>query len=203
MAAATAPWQPSLLTSGDEPSFDADFGAAVRRDLGTGAWVDVVPGWVTGADALFESVLAAGAWSTRDRPMYDRMVTEPRLHTGLWEDPPAPARAMAGALSARYGLDLSAVTANLYRDGSDSVAWHGDTSGRHRETTVVAIVSLGSARRFLLRPKAGGPSLRFTPGHGDLFVLGGTCQRTWEHSVPKCSSAGPRISLMFREPGVF
>jgi len=111
--------------------------------------------------------------------------------------------AMAAALSGRYGFDLSAASANLYRDGADSVAWHGDTSGRRRDTTVVAIVSLGEPRRFLLRPKGGGPSIRYTPARGDLLVLGGTCQRTFDHSVPKCSSAGSRISLMFREPGVF
>jgi alkylated DNA repair dioxygenase AlkB len=106
---------------------------------------------------------------------------------------------MAAALSAHYGSDLSTVSANLYRDGHDSVAWHGDRIGRQRSRTIVAIVSLGSSRRFLLRPAGGGRSLRLTPGPGDLLVLGGTCQRTWQHAVPKCAAAGPRISLMFRE----
>src|ERR687891_1000781 len=81
----------------------------------------------------------------------------------------------------------------------DSVAWHGDRVARHRAETVVAILSLGSPRRFLLRPKGGGRSLRFEPAGGDLLVLGGTCQRTWEHTVPKRAQAGPRISVMFRE----
>jgi alkylated DNA repair dioxygenase AlkB len=198
-----ATWQPSLLAIDDEPACDPSFAGARRRFLGSGAWLDVVPGWVRGADDLFDRLLAAGDWSTRDRPMYDRVVTEPRLTTGRWIDPPEPCGALAAALGARYGLDLSAVSANLYRDGADSVAWHGDTLGRHRSQTVVAIVSLGSPRRFLLRPKGGGPSIRLRPGHGDLLVLGGTCQHTWDHCVPKCSSAGSRISLMFREPGVF
>ena len=92
---------------------------------------------------------------------------------------------MAQALSEHYGDDLATVSANLYRDGRDSVAWHGDRVGRRRDETVVAILSLGSPRRFLLRPKGGGRSLRLTPAAGDLLVLGGTCQRTWEHSVPK------------------
>jgi alkylated DNA repair dioxygenase AlkB len=199
----TATWQPSLLATGTEPSADASFGGARRRFLAGGAWVDVVPGWVSGADELFERLLAAGDWSARERRMYDRKVAEPRLTTGGWADPPAPCADLAAALAGRYGLDLSAVSANLYRDGNDSVAWHGDTLGRHRSETVVAIVSLGQPRRFLLRPKGGGPSIRFTPGHGDLLVLGGTCQHTWDHSVPKAAVAGSRISLMFREPGVF
>lgn len=199
------PWQPSLLAllpPRAAPAADVAFEGARRRFLAGGAWVDVVPGWVAGADELFERLLTAGDWSTRQRPMYDRMVIEPRLTTGTWLHPPAPCADLASVLTSRYGLDLSAVSANLYRDGRDSVAWHGDTLGRHRSTTVVAIVSLGQPRRFLLRPKGGGPSVRFVPGHGDLLVLGGTCQHTWDHCVPKAAAAGPRISVMFREPGV-
>lgn len=196
-------YQPSLLGAGEQPSFDGSFRSAARRTLGAGAWVDVVPGWVQGADAFFDAVLGAAHWQGRERWMYDRVVDEPRLTTGSWRRPPHPARAMADALSDRYDLRLSSLSANLYRDGRDSVAWHGDTAGRHRTTTVVAILSLGAPRAFLLRPKGGGRSLRYEPGHGDLLVLGGTCQRTWEHAVPKRSSAGARISVMFREPGVF
>jgi alkylated DNA repair dioxygenase AlkB len=191
-------WQPSLL-AGQQPGFDRAFDALEHHDLGSGAWYDLVPGWVTGADELFARIHEAAPWTSRERPMFDRTVVEPRLTTGAWDDPPDPVPAMADALSARYGLDLRVVSANLYRDGRDSVAWHGDRVGRRRTETVVAIVSLGAPRRFLLRPKTGGRSLRLTPAAGDLLVLGGTCQRTWEHSVPKCASAGPRISLMFRE----
>src|ERR1700722_8413756 len=92
----------------------------------------------------------------------------------------------------------------LYRTGDDSVAWHGDTIGRRsHDETLVAIVSLGAPRRLLLRPKGGGRGHRFSLGHGDLLVMGGTCQRTWEHSVPKTARpAGPRISVQFRSAGV-
>lgn len=191
-------WQPSLLGV-EAPTFDGSFSRAVRRELGSGAWFDEVPGWVSGEDTLFEQIVAIAPWAGHERWMYDRVVEEPRLTTRQWDDPPEPIPAMATALSERYGLDLSVVSANLYRDGRDSVAWHGDRVGRKRDETVVAILSLGSPRRFLLRPKTGGRSLRLTPAAGDLLVLGGTCQRTWEHSVPKCASAGPRVSVMFRE----
>jgi alkylated DNA repair dioxygenase AlkB len=191
-------WQPSLL--GDEhPSFDPALVGLERCDLGSGAWYDRLTGWVTGADALFAEVNEAAPWAAHERPMYDRTVAEPRLTTRLWVDAPAPLPAMAAALSRHYGCDLTTISANLYRDGRDSVAWHGDRVGRGRSHTVVAIVSLGAPRRFLLRPTAGGRSVRLTPASGDLLVLGGTCQRTWQHSVPKCASAGPRISVMFRE----
>lgn len=196
-----AVFQPTLLDVGAEPSIDPGLGGARRRFLGAGAWVDWTPRWVRGADALFEAVVARAPWAAHERSMYDSMVLEPRLTTGRWDDPPSPVPAMAAVLSARYGLDLDVVAANLYRGGADSVAWHGDRVGRDRATTVVAIVSLGSPRRFLLRPAGGGPSVRFTPGHGDLLVLGGTCQRTFQHCVPKQARAGARISVMFRELG--
>ncbi|MBN2623971.1 MAG: alpha-ketoglutarate-dependent dioxygenase AlkB [Acidimicrobiales bacterium] len=191
-------WQPSLLDP-SLPSADPVLVGVERRDLGSGAWYDVLPGWVSGADELFAQLLEAAPWSSHERPMYDRTVVEPRLTTREWADPPPPLPAMADALTRRYGCDLSTTSANLYRDGRDSVAWHGDRVGRRRSQTVVAIVSLGTPRRFLLRPTGGGRSVRLTPGHGDLLVLGGTCQRTWQHSVPKCAGAGPRISVMFRE----
>jgi alkylated DNA repair dioxygenase AlkB len=191
-------WQPTLL--GDEPPrFGPVVPGAVRHELGSGAWYDVGERWVSGADRLFEQVVAAAPWAAHERPMYDRVVMEPRLTTRAWADPPAPLPAMAGALSAAYDRDLRVVSANLYRDGRDSVAWHGDRVARGRDRAVVAIVSLGSPRRFLLRPRGGGRSVRLTPQAGDLLVLGGTCQRTWQHCVPKVAAAGPRVSVMFRE----
>lgn len=194
----TLTWQPSLLGL-DAPGFDPRFPAMRRRFLAEGAWVDTAPAAVTGAESLFEALLDDAPWSSHDRPMYDRVVAEPRLTTRRWRDPPAVVRRLGAALGERYGLDLGVITANLYRDGSDSVAWHGDRIGRKRVHTVVAILSLGATRRFLLRPNGGGASVRILPAAGDVLVMGGTCQRTWQHSVPKCAFAGPRVSVMFRE----
>jgi alkylated DNA repair dioxygenase AlkB len=194
-------WQPSLFGAGDDLPDDLSFAACSRTSLTRGAWVDEVAAWAAGVDDLFDAVHHAAPWSTEERPMYDRMVLTPRLHSGVWANPPARIAEMADALSSHYGLDLHTISANLYRDGNDSVAWHGDRIGRVRADTVVAILTLGSPRRLLLRPDGGGASLAFEPGPGDLFVMGGTCQRTWEHSVPKRAHAGPRICVMFREPG--
>jgi alkylated DNA repair dioxygenase AlkB len=138
-------------------------------------------------------------------------VAVPRLLCFYGEGVPLPDPALAAAgraLNAHYGAELGEPfrTAGLclYRDGRDSVAWHGDTIGRgSTEDTMVAILSLGTPRPLLLRPRAGGASLRFEVGHGDLLVMGGSCQRTWEHAVPKTSHAvGPRISVQFRPRGV-
>jgi alkylated DNA repair dioxygenase AlkB len=195
-------WQGSLLGSG-EPSVDASFAAAERRELSEGAWVDVVPGWLSGADTLFSRLLASVAWQEREIPMYDQVLPEPRLShwwgargEASWPD---GATAIAEALSARYAASFDSLGANLYRDGRDSVAWHGDRVYREQDVALVAVLSLGSTRRFLLRPKGGGPSIRLEPAPGDLLVMGGTCQRTWQHCVPKTARpVGPRLSVTLR-----
>jgi alkylated DNA repair dioxygenase AlkB len=187
-------------------------GASVRRRaLAHGAWVDIRPGWLAGADALFDRLLCAVPWRAERRQMYDRVVDVPRLLCFYGEDQPLPDPALAearDALGAHYwpelGEPLRTAGLCLYRDGRDSVAWHGDTTGRGgTQDTVVAIVSLGTPRAFLLRPRAGGPAIRYDLGHGDLLVMGGSCQRTWEHAVPKTTRAsGPRISVQLRPRGV-
>jgi alkylated DNA repair dioxygenase AlkB len=189
----------------------ADLGPAQRHGLTRGAWVDVRRDWVTGADEVFARLVADVPWRAERRQMYDRVVDVPRLvHTyGDGEPLPHPLLDEArAALSAHYLPELgeSFVTAGCcyYRDGRDSVAWHGDTIGRGRtQDTMVAIVSFGDPRQLRLRPRGGGDSLSFEMGHGDLLVMGGSCQRTWEHAVPKVAHAGPRISVQFRPRGVF
>ncbi|MYV49824.1 alpha-ketoglutarate-dependent dioxygenase AlkB [Streptomyces sp. SID2888] len=182
-----------------------------RTRLGAGAWIDLLPGWLSGADALFERLAAEVPWYAERRQMYEQTVTVPRLlsHYRAGEPLPHPVLEEAReALSAHYASELGEpfVTAGLcyYRDGRDSVAWHGDRIGRGaREDTLVAILSVGTPRDLALRPRGGGPSLRHPLGHGDLIVMGGSCQRTWEHAVPKSSRAiGPRISIQFRPRGV-
>ncbi|MGV9319092.1 alpha-ketoglutarate-dependent dioxygenase AlkB [Streptomyces sp. NPDC003660] len=183
-----------------------------RTVLGSGAWIDVLPGWLSGADALFEQLAAEVPWRAEQRRMYDNVVSVPRLLAFYREREPLPHPVLdeaREALSAHYAPELGEpfITAGLchYRDGRDSVAWHGDRSGRgSREDTMVAILSVGAPRDLLLRPAGGGPvAVRRPLGHGDLIVMGGSCQRTWEHCVPKSArAAGPRISVQFRPRGV-
>jgi alkylated DNA repair dioxygenase AlkB len=182
-----------------------------RTHLGLGAWIDVLPGWLAGSDILFERLAAEVPWRAERRTMYDQLVDVPRLLAfyGAGDTLPHPVLDEAReALSAHYADELGEpfTTAGLcyYRDGRDSVAWHGDRIGRGaREDTMVAILSVGTPRDLLLRPMGGGESVRRPLGHGDLIVMGGSCQRTWEHCVPKTTrAAGPRISIQFRPHGV-
>jgi alkylated DNA repair dioxygenase AlkB len=180
-----------------------------HRQLGDGAWIDIRFGWLTDAGDLFDALLSTVPWRAERRYMYDRVLDVPRLvsfHDLTVEDPPHPLlarlrRRLNDIYASALGEPFTTVGLCLYRDGSDSVAWHGDTIGRSStEDTMVAIVSLGATRTFALRPRGGGaPSLRLSLGDGDLLVMGGSCQRTWEHSVPKTSApAGPRVSIQFR-----
>ncbi|MFF8683370.1 alpha-ketoglutarate-dependent dioxygenase AlkB [Streptomyces sp. NPDC015237] len=183
-----------------------------RTHLGAGAWIDLLPGWLHGADALFQHLAAEVPWRAERRAMYERVVDVPRLLAfyGAGDALPHPLLTEArDALSAHYADELGEpfTTAGLchYRDGRDSVAWHGDRIGRGaRQDTMVAILSVGAPRDLLLRPAGGGgETVRRPLGHGDLIVMGGSCQRTWEHCVPKSTrAAGPRISVQFRPHGV-
>jgi alkylated DNA repair dioxygenase AlkB len=195
-------WQPSLFAL--EPlGIDRSFSRLRRIPLDEEAWVDHARGWVSGADALFEQVLTKRSWEQRSRRMYDQTVPEPRLtapwglHSGEPLEPPI-LEEMRVVLSGQYRRTFDSVGFNLYRDGRDSVAWHADRIPKEITEPIVALVSLGEPRSFLLRPKGGGRSRAFLLGQGDLLVTGGQTQRTWEHSIPKVAQAGPRISLAYR-----
>jgi alkylated DNA repair dioxygenase AlkB len=204
--------QESLLDFGGDGD-EASPGAVQpeRVPLAHGAWIDVQRGWLTGSAGLFTRLAETVPWRAERRRMYDRTVDVPRLLCFYGEDAPLPDLALSAcrrALNGHYADELGEpfVTAGLcyYRDGRDSVAWHGDRIGRgSTEDTMIAILSLGEARPLLLRPVGGGPTLRYNLGHGDLFVMGGSCQRTWEHAVPKSARpTGPRISVQFRPRNV-
>ena len=208
--------QGSLLGAFEDPGLGS-LGGLARAELGRGAWVDVLPGWLTGADQVFERLAREVPWQAERRQMYDRVVDVPRLLCFYGENAELPVPILdeaRDALSAYYADELGEPfrTAGLcfYRDGKDSVAWHGDRIGRgDREDTMVAILSVGEPRVLALRPRPGtssgpvGSTVRYPLGHGDLIVMGGSCQRTWEHAIPKSAGrVGPRISIQFRPRGV-
>ena len=202
--------QGSLFDQADRPHLGRLTGLR-RTDLGDGAWIDVLAGWLSGADELFAELAADVPWRAERRQMYDRTVDVPRLLAFYRAEDPLPSPVLdeaRDALSTHYGDELGEpfTTAGLchYRDGRDSVAWHGDINGRSSyQDTMVAILSLGAPRDLLLRPCRGGDTVRRPLGHGDLIVMGGSCQRTWQHAIPKTAHArGPRISVQFRPHGV-
>lgn len=197
--ATAPPWQPSLL-GGLPPRLDPTFGRMRHLPLDGAAWVEHCPRWLQGHDAVFEALLEGTRWQGQRRQMYERVVDVPRLTANLNDCSamhPMIAE-MATALQCRYAVDFDRISLALYRDGRDSVAWHGDRVGRMRDHCWVATVSLGQPRAFRLRPATGGRSIGFSLGWGDLLVMGGSCQQTWQHCIPKVARAGPRICVMFR-----
>jgi alkylated DNA repair dioxygenase AlkB len=203
--------QGSLLDVADRLELRPLTAGLNRRVLARGAWVDYRPGWLGGGDELFDALHGGVPWHAERREMYDRVVDVPRLLKFYDADERLPHPVLLDAreqLGDHYEAELGERFATaglcLYRDGRDSVAWHGDRIGRSKDLdTMVAILSVGSPRHLMLRPRGGGESIRFSLGHGDLVVMGGSCQRTWDHCVPKTAQpVGPRISVQFRPRGV-
>jgi alkylated DNA repair dioxygenase AlkB len=188
------------LLGHDEPAFDATFAAMRRIELAAGAWIDYAQGWLQGDAAVFDHLAQTTRWRTSEERMYDKIVQVPRLYAALPADGPGHPllESMRAVLSQHYGQEFCRVSMALYRDGKDSVAWHGDRVARRMPDALVATVSAGGHRRFLLRPYGGGRSIAFNLGSGDLIVMGGSCQRTWQHCIPKTARAEPRIAIMFR-----
>lgn len=189
-------WQPTLL---DHQAGGAAHVERIRLDAAS--WLDHSPVWWPRAAALFESLRAGLHWQAGERTMYERVVAVPRLTAPVAVDGAhwPLVSPIVEALSQRYGVVLDQVWCNYYRGGTDSVAWHGDRNRHAKRNPLVAIVSVGEPRRFLIRPRGGGASRRFELGHGDLLVMGGACQHDHEHCVPKVRHAGPRISVTFRD----
>ena len=195
-------WQPSLWAHQDTV-IDASFCGLERTQLDGDSWVDHCPGWVSGSDGAFGELLRDVAWSQRRRWMYDREVDEPRLTSWQKIDEQTAVAYQwlehaRESLSAHYDVWFDSMGMNLYRDGADSVVWHRDRIPPEVVDPVVALVSLGEPRTFLLRPQGGGRSRTFKLGRGDLLVTGGQTQRRFEHSVPKVKASGPRMSIVFR-----
>lgn len=184
----------------EEPSIDAAFSALRTIVLGDGAWIDYVPDWVRGHQTLMADLVASTRWQSEQLAIYDRTVDVPRLLASIPRDGPGHPlfERMRESLTKRYRLDFPSLTLALYRNGRDSVAFHGDRVAREMQEAIIATVSLGEPRRFILRSKLGTGSRSFSLGWGDLLVMGGSCQRTWQHGVPKVAHADPRMVVMFR-----
>lgn len=196
-----AAFQRSLFALG-EPGVAAD-AHWERRELDDDCWVDVARGWFHGADALLDTLADGVDWQHGRRWMYERMVDDPRLTSRCPSATAARHPALVDAhrtLRERYGAEFGTLGLNYYRNGQDSVAYHRDRELRELDDTLIAVVTLGARRPFLLRPLAGPPrrSVDLAPASGDLLVMGGACQMHWEHAVPKVAHAGPRISASWR-----
>src|SRR4051812_24680859 len=147
-------YQGSLFDGGPSTP-DEGFTGLRRIGLNERSWVDYCPGWLRGSDELFAELVATGRFTQRTVHVYDNTVPEPRLTAG-WstavdavEDAvPEALRRVSESVSAHYGVEFDRVWVNLYRDGLDSVAWHGDRNRYTHRNPLVVTVSIGARRRF-------------------------------------------------------
>jgi hypothetical protein len=169
-------WQPSLWGFAEEPALDARFAALVRHRLDATTWADHAPGWVRGTDAVLDELLTA-----RDAADVELVET------------------MRAALSERYGMELHVTATELLASGDRTIAWRQDASGARYTNPVVATVSFGARRTVRMRPRGvKGGTTNFTCASGDLFVMGGGAQHTWDHCVPRNRRArGPHVRVTF------
>ena len=193
-------WQGSLFDDAERDRERLSFDRLRRDPLDEHSWLDVVPGWVPDHGDLFDLLLAEAPWQQRTRTMWDKDVLEPRMVALVPQPFPAYVQELVEPLDERYGVRFDSCLINLYRDGNDAVAWHADTVRKKMRDPLVATVSLGARRSFLVRPAAGGATVRrYKPGEGDLIVMGGSMQHDWHHTVPREKSAsGARMSVTLR-----
>jgi alkylated DNA repair dioxygenase AlkB len=188
----------------------------MRTPLVSGAWLEHEPSWLdrVEADALLAAVRDELVWEQRAIVLFGRSVMQPRLiawagdlgyrYSGQTLEPRAftPALAAVRERVCRWtAVPFNHVLVNRYRDGLDSIGLHADNEPELGTDPVVATVSLGAVRRFVLRSRRKSPdgSRTLELEHGSLLVMGGTCQRHYVHGVPRQPGVrDERISLTFR-----
>ena len=175
--------------------------------------VDYRPGWVDGADRLFERLSEQISWEQHTISLYGRTVPTPRLtawmgdlayqYSGIVNEPkpwPSALAAMRDRLRSELGVPFNSCLANLYRDGTDSMGYHSDDEPELGPEPTIASVSLGARRRFVLRHRVTRERWIWDLGEGDLLVMRDESQRDYAHAVPKTTRAiSPRMNLTFRQ----
>jgi alkylated DNA repair dioxygenase AlkB len=189
-----------------------------RIELFAGAWVEVREGWLLDgeASALAEALVREVEWEQRHIVLFGKRMLQPRLiawagevpyrYSGQTLDPrawPAAVRAVLTRVSATAAVPFNHVLINRYRHGQDSMGYHADAEPELGPDPVVATLSLGETRRFVLRrqdKRTTEPPLVLALRHGCLMIMGGTCQRHYRHAIPRDSASllAERISLTFR-----
>lgn len=182
-----------------------------RLDLGNDSWVDVTRSWLKDPESLYAGLLEQVPWRASRLFRYDHWVEERRLGSFWQRGNPLPHPDLAPvhkAVEKAYGVAFAGFGLIQYRDGTDGQAFHRDTDMRWLDDTLIAILTLGARRPWLLRPRRNrhdhspgrGATHDLQPASGDLLVMGGRCQADWEHSVPYIpgEAVGVRISLQWR-----
>jgi 2OG-Fe(II) oxygenase superfamily len=185
------------------PAIDPDV-PVERLVLDDTSWIDVARGWLRGADLVYEHLVATIAWTQGRVWRYERWIDEPRMGAGgSLAKPGHPVLADAQkTITAKYGARFGGWGFAYYHDSRDSVAMHRDREMRWLDDTVVAILTMGAQRPFLVQrrnTRDRSTARDLSPAAGDLMVFGGRFQSDWLHGVPKTRHAvRGRISAQWR-----
>jgi hypothetical protein len=175
-----------------------------RLQLDETSWVDIARGWLLGADEVYTHLVENVAFRQGRVWRYERWIDEPRLGAGASiASPGHPVLADAHrAISKLYNAQFEGWGFAYYRNARDSVAMHRDREMRWLEDTVVAILTFGAQRPFLVQRRStrdASTARDLSPASGDLMVFGGRFQADWLHGVPKTRHAvRGRISAQWR-----
>lgn len=105
----------------------------------------------------------------------------------------------APATGGRTGCEFDSVLANRYREGREYMGWHSDNEAALGARPVIASLSLGATRRFVLKRRQGAPKIELALAHGSLLVMAGETQANYRHALPRTARpVGERINLTFR-----
>jgi len=177
-------------------------GASARRWLDETSWVDLGRGWVHEPERVQTALTELAQWRQARLWRYDHWVTEPRLAASLPAHAHPALLAAHKALRATYRVAFDGPALALYRDGRDALGAHRDRELRYTENTLIAILTFGARRPWVLAPRdrrSGREPVDLAPGHGDLLVVGGRAQRDWLHGVPPAPGVrAPRVSVQWR-----
>lgn len=164
-------------------------------------WPDVLSPEL--AEACFRRLRDGADWKHEQRPMYERVVDVPRLMASYRVDAAPPGLGLDDLLAIVQSLAPAPYTSigmNLYRNGNDSVAMHGDKMHLVAAGHPITLVSLGAPRRMLVRARAeGSQAVAFDLAPGSVLAMSHASQQTHEHGIPKTRKpVGARISVVFR-----
>jgi alkylated DNA repair dioxygenase AlkB len=164
------------------------------------------------SDHYYEKLLHQTKWRGYEMEIFDKTVTAPRM-IAWYEDKDNPGADQNGPdwtyelltirsrVEKETQLDFNSLLLNLYRNGSDSVAWHSDKEHNSGKNPVIASVTFGETRMFRLRHKFRKDiaQVEIPLHHGSFLLMSGTTNSFWQHQVPKTAKKVlPRINLTFR-----
>ena len=163
-------------------------GGLERTWLDATSWVDVAQGWLRDPDEVYAALATGVAWRQAALWRYDHPRLENRLSASCrptLQGPHAAVLETHKALRRAYGVELAGVGLSWYRDGRDALGVHRDSDLRWCDDTLIAVLTLGASRPWLLRPAHGSAAeVDLRPSSGDLLVMGGRAKADWLHGVP-------------------